>query len=130
MVSIKELTKTRNEVVADAVSVADLHLSIKTTDLLEKAGITDVNALSKRNDYALWAGATFTELNEVRNALLKNGMKLDEPVMIILANLLRLCPKCGSESKDHEVRNHDLMWHDGDVHCLKCGTYVRTFDAG
>jgi transcription elongation factor Elf1 len=40
------------------------------------------------------------------------------------------CPKCGSESSRHEVRNYDMMWHDGDVYCKDCGTYVRGYDAG
>lgn len=38
------------------------------------------------------------------------------------------CPKCGSTN--HEVRNHSLMWHDGDIYCLDCGAYIRMFDAG
>jgi hypothetical protein len=40
------------------------------------------------------------------------------------------CPKCDAPPSEHEVRNHSLMWHDGDVHCKKCGTYVRDYDAG
>jgi len=40
------------------------------------------------------------------------------------------CPKCNSLPKDHEVRNHSLMWGDGDVHCTLCGTYVRDWDSG
>ncbi len=40
------------------------------------------------------------------------------------------CPKCGSPPSEHEVRNHSLMWHDGDVYCTKCGAYVRMYDAG
>ncbi len=38
------------------------------------------------------------------------------------------CPHC--ESKNLEVRNHSFMWHDGDIYCEDCGTYVRDFDAG
>jgi hypothetical protein len=40
------------------------------------------------------------------------------------------CPKCGSEPKEHEVRNFDRVWRDGDVYCTKCNTYVRMYDAG
>jgi hypothetical protein len=40
------------------------------------------------------------------------------------------CSQCGSGPSEHEVRNHDLMWHDGDVYCLRCGNRVRTYDAG
>ena len=38
------------------------------------------------------------------------------------------CPRCGSGKV--EVRNHDLIWHDGQVHCKICGTYIREYDAG
>ena len=40
------------------------------------------------------------------------------------------CPKCGAPPSEQEIRNHSLMWHDGDIHCKKCGTYVRVYDAG
>lgn len=40
------------------------------------------------------------------------------------------CPKCDSPPSDHEVRNYSMMWHDGDVVCTKCETYVRGWDAG
>lgn len=40
------------------------------------------------------------------------------------------CPKCDSPPNRHELRNHSLMWHDGDVFCLECDTRVRTWDAG
>lgn len=40
------------------------------------------------------------------------------------------CPHCGAPPSEHEVRNHSLMWHDGDVHCRRCGGYVRMYDAG
>ena len=40
------------------------------------------------------------------------------------------CPKCGSPPSQHEVRNYDEMWRDGDVHCTKCEAYVRDYDAG
>lgn len=39
-----------------------------------------------------------------------------------------ICPHCGSE--DYEVGNHNPEWHDGDIHCKNCGTYIRMFDAG
>ena len=37
------------------------------------------------------------------------------------------CLECGSERL--HVRNHSMMWHDGDVHCEN-GHYVRMYDAG
>lgn len=40
------------------------------------------------------------------------------------------CPKCDSPPKEHELRNHDLIWHDGDVYCTRCETRVRSWDAG
>jgi len=42
----------------------------------------------------------------------------------------RRCKKCGSLPDDHELRNFDRMWGDGDVYCLKCGTRVRSYDSG
>lgn len=47
-----------------------------------------------------------------------------------LLKLANACPKCGSLPSDHEVKNHSMMWHEGDIHCVKCNTFVRTFDAG
>lgn len=38
------------------------------------------------------------------------------------------CPKC--HGTNLEVRNHDLMWHDGDVWCIDCDIFIRNFDAG
>jgi hypothetical protein len=35
---------------------------------------------------------------------------------------------CGSEK--FTIKNHSLIWHDGDVHCQQCGMYIRDFDAG
>lgn len=39
-----------------------------------------------------------------------------------------MCPECQSENTACE--NYDPMWHDGDVICQDCRTYVRGFDAG
>lgn len=38
------------------------------------------------------------------------------------------CKKCGS-LKTH-VENYSMMWHDGDVICDNCDSYVRSYDAG
>lgn len=39
------------------------------------------------------------------------------------------CPNCTFPGP-HDVRNHDPMWGDGDVHCGRCGKYLRMFDSG
>ena len=39
------------------------------------------------------------------------------------------CPNCGAPPSKFVVRNHSLMWHDGDVYC-ECGQYIRPYDAG
>lgn len=52
--------------------------------------------------------------------------KCSEPAMPLHVH----CPKCGSPPTDHEVRNYDPMFRDGDVTCTKCDTYVRGYDAG
>jgi hypothetical protein len=38
------------------------------------------------------------------------------------------CPECGSEQ--FELRNYSMIWHDGDIHCARCGKFIRCFDAG
>ena len=38
------------------------------------------------------------------------------------------CPECGSD--DSTVVDYDPMWHDGDVVCNRCNTYIRAWDAG
>jgi uncharacterized Zn finger protein (UPF0148 family) len=43
-------------------------------------------------------------------------------------NTYKKCPKCGGSN--FEVRNYDLMWHDGEVWCTDCDVYVRGYDAG
>jgi hypothetical protein len=42
----------------------------------------------------------------------------------------RYCPKCGSDPSHHEMRNYSMIWHEGDIFCLKCDSFVRSFDAG
>lgn len=39
------------------------------------------------------------------------------------------CPSCGYDGP-HERRNYDILWGEGDIHCGRCGTYVRMFDRG
>lgn len=38
------------------------------------------------------------------------------------------CPNCGST--ETEMRNYSMMWHEGAIHCAKCGEFIRIFDAG
>lgn len=57
----------------------------------------------------------------------QNEIKVIE-VEIALDNDRNRCKKCGS--KDLEVRNYNMMWHDGDLYCKMCDTFVRTYDAG
>lgn len=70
---------------------------------------------------------------------MKYGVDLDETVDTVVGPkskynkigiLLIYCPKCGSPPNEHEVRNYDLIWGDGDIHCCICGTYVRGYDRG
>lgn len=43
-----------------------------------------------------------------------------------------VCPndKCKANPLEVKVINYDMMWHDGDIVCVKCGQYIRMFDAG
>lgn len=38
-------------------------------------------------------------------------------------------PECGAVG-EVEMRNYEMMWHEGDIHCKKCGAFIRRFDAG
>jgi hypothetical protein len=43
------------------------------------------------------------------------------------------CPNaetCGQKPGEYEIRNHSLMWGEGEVHCLRCGTFIRHWDSG
>lgn len=40
------------------------------------------------------------------------------------------CPECDSAPREHELRNYDLIWGDGEIWCLKCEIKVRNFDRG
>lgn len=44
-------------------------------------------------------------------------------------NQHNVCKDCGYDGP-HDLRNYSMMWHDGDIHCGRCGAYVRMFDAG
>lgn len=46
-----------------------------------------------------------------------------------MINTYKSCPKCG-KTDELEVRNYDLIWHDGEVWCRRCDVKVRTYDAG
>jgi hypothetical protein len=48
----------------------------------------------------------------------------------ILHGASKSCPLCGAGPEHQQVRNHSLIWHDGDVYCTRCGAYVRRYDAG
>lgn len=38
------------------------------------------------------------------------------------------CPDCGAI--EFEMKNYSEIWHDGDIHCARCGKFIRRFDAG
>jgi len=39
-----------------------------------------------------------------------------------------MCKVCGGDNL--ELRNYDMMWHDGDIYCKDCNIRVRGYDAG
>jgi hypothetical protein len=54
------------------------------------------------------------------------------PETLKAAERKRYCPTC-AEVKDPdklEVRNHNIAWGDGDVHCKDCGAFIRRWEAG
>lgn len=62
--------------------------------------------------------------------ILEAWEKYCEPCKVVVAKNHKHCPQCGSPPSAHEMRNYNMMWHDGDIHCVLCGTYVRSWDAG
>lgn len=42
----------------------------------------------------------------------------------------KVCPKCGAGPEKWEVRDYNLLWHDGDIYCTVCETFIRMYDAG
>jgi hypothetical protein len=40
------------------------------------------------------------------------------------------CPECGAPPEEFELRDYDMIWHDGRVHCRKCDAFIRNWDAG
>ena len=55
-----------------------------------------------------------------------NQLNNDADGALVVSNTT--CPACGST--DFEMRNYERMWHEGDIHCARCGQYIRRFDAG
>lgn len=51
-------------------------------------------------------------------------------VLHIFAVNSRNCPECDSPPSEHEVRNYNIYFSDGDIHCTRCGAFVRWYDAG
>lgn len=39
-------------------------------------------------------------------------------------------PECDAPASEQEVRNHSVRWGDGEVHCTRCGTFVRHWESG
>jgi len=56
--------------------------------------------------------------------------KKSEFPLILSEHKTPRCPKCGSTAIDHELRNFDRMWGDGEVFCIICNTKVRNVDSG
>ena len=57
----------------------------------------------------------------------------DHPTEISINDIKRaireVCPEC-LENGVGVLENYDPMWHDGDINCKQCGTYIRMYDAG
>jgi hypothetical protein len=50
------------------------------------------------------------------------------PGMNHLINTADRCPQCSGTN--FTVRDYSLLWHDGEVWCLDCNVFVRSYDAG
>ncbi len=40
------------------------------------------------------------------------------------------CPNCNASPKKFELRDYSLVWHDGEIWCTACETFIRHWDAG
>jgi ribosomal protein S27AE len=49
-----------------------------------------------------------------------------EDGILTLSNTV--CPECGSA--EFEMRNYEMSFHEGDIHCAQCGKFIHRFDAG
>lgn len=87
--------------------------------LLNSTSLTPVP--NEKGEFATYAG----KLN------LPDGEVLAEVfVGHLLAPNSENCKNCGAPPSEHEVRDYDPTWRDGNVHCTKCDSYVRGYDAG
>jgi hypothetical protein len=98
-------------------------------------GAVGDNRLEPRFGYAVCREHARTRPAEAREAF-RVGPMTAVPndgvpgVGTLLSPATEGCPRCGAPPSEFEVRNHDLKWHDGDVHCRRCGAFVRRYDAG
>jgi len=51
---------------------------------------------------------------------------VDDDGEVVVANTK--CPECGST--EFKMRDYSEMWHEGNIHCARCGKFIRRFDAG
>lgn len=79
------------------------------------------------NPYPSRDEAFFTEpIPDEHSDVVKDNIRKFRSWAMDIAGRSR-CIECGSEALT--VRNHSMMWHDGDVYCPN-GHYVRMYDAG
>jgi len=56
----------------------------------------------------------------------KELYKMSEKLYKILGPIDK-CQECGSNNT--YIKNYDMMWYDGKLHCRDCGTFIRDWDA-
>ena len=87
--------------------------------LKNSTGLTPVT--NEKGEFATYAGKLYLPEDEILGEMF---------VGHLLAPDSPNCKNCWAPPSDHEVKNYDPVWRDGDVYCKKCGTRVRGYDAG
>jgi glucosamine-phosphate N-acetyltransferase len=96
-------------------------------DLLKRIVAGDLEAVPQLYELCLKLKKDYVA-DRINRAMQKYLGKPEELINDVIRYIYSACPKCAS--RNTSVKNHSLMWHDGDITCDICETYVRMYDAG
>ena len=89
----------------------------------------DVQAIKANPQAMLTLGVAAKFITEyVREAEQVNTDDRGNRIKNSTFSLNDVCPQCGGT--DFELRHFDMAGHDGDIHCYRCGRFIRVYDAG
>jgi hypothetical protein len=110
----------RGEVMSDPVEDA----------LLKRILARDRSAVDELVAYLKTSRSASFAIGRIEYYLARPDVTVDTEKLCdyVLRYGMSACPACASSNTS--VHNYNMMWHDGDVKCDDCGTYVRMYDAG